>query len=333
MAVLTPIEVSRILASYAHVLIIEDDEAAGLGLKELLEREGYAVTLAASGTEGLQKLTEGDAFDLLLLDVMLPGMDGWAILNQLRSRPSTARLPVIMVTAMTGERDEIDLLKAGADDYIAKPFVFENLMARIRALLRRAVLQTINPLTGLPGNRQVERFLQRCAKEEKTFWAAAYIDIDDFKVYNDYYGFLQGDKVLKATADLISRTLGQYEHKVFIGNIGGDDFLAGFARDVPRQDSGAAEEVKQVLQRIAAEFDEISKQFYSEEHLASGFIEAEGRRGDIERHPLMALSIAVVTNERRTFKHHLAISSTFASVKRRAKSQPGSAVCFDLRNR
>lgn len=333
MAVLTPIEVSRILASYAHILVIEDDEAAGEGLKQLLEREGYEITLAKTGTEGLQELTEGEAYDLLLLDVMLPGLNGWAILNQLRSKPSTARLPVIMVTAMTGERDEIELLKAGADDYIAKPFDFENLMARIRALLRRAVLQTINPLTGLPGNRQVERFLQRCAKEEKTFWAAAYIDIDDFKAYNDFYGFLKGDKVLKATADLISRIVNQCEYKVFVGNIGGDDFLVGFARDVPRQDGRAAEEVKQVLESIAAEFDKMSQQFYSEEHLARGFIEAEGRRGDLERHSLMALSIAVVTNARRSFKHHLAISSTFASVKRRAKSQPGSAVCFDLRGR
>jgi diguanylate cyclase (GGDEF)-like protein len=259
-------------------------------------------------------------------------VDGWTVLSKVRAMPATARLPVIMLTALTGERSEVDMLEAGADDYVAKPFTFESLSARIEALLRRSVLQGINPLTGLPGNRQVERFLQRCVKEHRRFWAAAYVDIDNFKAYNDCYGFLQGDEVLKATADLIVRHADCYPHSAFIGNIGGDDFLVGFAKEAPRSDEMNVGEVRSVLECMAKEFDQISKRFYSEKELERGYIEAEGRRGQVERYPLMTLSVGVVTNTRRLFNHPLEISTTFASVKHRAKSQPGSTVCFDQRS-
>lgn len=333
MGVLSPTEVSRVIASCANILIIDDDKAMGDALLTLLESEGYHVAVALDGSEGLHKLTGGEQYDLVLLDVMLPKLDGWAVLSRMRAAPSTARIPIIMLTAMTEEHNEVELLAAGADDYIPKPFSFDKLMAHINALLRRSALQSINPLTGLPGNRQVERFLQRCVKEDERFWAAAYIDIDNFKAYNDCYGFLQGDEVLKATASFITSVVRDCEHDIFVGNIGGDDFLAGFFKDAPRTDPDAPREVEAVLDAMARQFDRLIRQFYTKEDFARGYLSAESRRGGIEHYPLMSLSIAVVTNTHRLFNHPLEISNTFASVKHRAKSQPGSAVCFDQRRR
>ena len=333
MGVLSTAETSRLLYAGACILVIDDDEDIREILRLSLEREGYKVSLAATGSEGLHKLMDEELCDLVLLDIVLPDIDGWTILSRVRATPATARIPIIMMTAMSEVYSETELLAAGADDYLPKPFSYDDLLAHVQALLRRAALQTINPLTGLPGNRQVERFLQQCSKETTRFWAAAYIDIDNFKAYNDCYGFLQGDEVLKATAELITTVAQSCVHHVFVGNIGGDDFLAGFNNDLPRSDEEGMVGVKMALSRLVVEFDKMVKRFYSEEDFARGYLEAESRRGGIERYPLMALSIAVVSNARRLFNHPLEISNTFVSVKRKAKSLPGSVVCFDQRRR
>jgi PleD family two-component response regulator len=331
MGVLSLSEISQMLFSSASILVIDDDPLLGQALQTVLEREGYRVTLCATGTEGLHRLVDGEQFDLLLLDVILPGMDGWGVLARLRAAPVTAQIPIIMLTAMTDEHDEIELLAAGADDYIAKPFSFDKLMAHIKAICRRSALQSINPLTGLPGNRQVERFLRQCTRERENFWAAAYVDIDNFKAYNDCYGFLRGDEVLRATAELLTTAAGSCEHDIFVGNIGGDDFIMGFTRKVPRRDQAALKEVRCVLERAAGGFDQMVKNFYDPEDVARGYLEAQSRRGGTEQYPLMAISVAVVTNTRRLFDHPLEISNTFASVKHKAKSIAGSAICFDQR--
>jgi diguanylate cyclase (GGDEF)-like protein len=333
MGILTPAEISRMLFPRGKILVIDDDEYLCEALRTTLEHEGYRVSVAHTGAEGLHRLTSGERYDLVLLDVLLPEPDGWAILSQARSSIATFHIPIIMLTAMTDEVDEVRLLSAGADDYIAKPFSFEKLLAHVNAMFRRAALQSINPLTGLPGNRQVELFLRQCAKETECFWAAAYADIDSFKSYNDCYGFLRGDEVLRATAVLMVRTATDCSQDVFVGNIGGDDFLIGFRKRTPRGDARAMKEVREVLSNLAARFDKMVREFYSPQDLARGYLESESRRGGIERNSLMALSIAVVSNNRRLFSHPLEINNAFTSVKRKAKAVVGSAVYFDQRRR
>jgi diguanylate cyclase (GGDEF)-like protein len=316
-----------------RVLVIDDDEFLCEALRASLEHEGYLVSVALTGGEGLHLLTSGEGYDLVLLDVMLPELDGWTILSRIRSSISTFHIPVIMLTAMTAEIDEVRLLDAGADDYIAKPFSYKKLLAHVNAMFRRAALQSINPLTGLPGNRQVEQFLQQCVGETERFWAAAYADIDNFKPYNDCYGFLRGDEILRATAVLMVRTTAPCSQNVFVGNIGGDDFLVGFRKRAPRTDEASLYEVREVLNKLVGRFDQMIREFYRPEDLARGYLESESRRGGMERHPIMALSIAVVANNSRLFIHPLEINNAFASVKRKAKAIAGSAVCFDQRRR
>ena len=333
MGVLTTAELSKMLYGDACILVIDDDQGIREALEMVLHQHGYRVMSASTGGEGLKMLTEGDLCDLLLLDVMLPDINGWTILSRVRATPALARMPIIMMTATSDEHSHIELLTAGADDYLPKPFSYEVLMAHIQALLRRSALQSMNPLTGLPGNRQVERFLQQCVKETENFWAAAYLDIDNFKAYNDCYGFLQGDEVLKATAEIMAGAAVGCGLTLFLGNIGGDDFLIGFSSHSPRADDSSMKEVKTILARLVSEFDSMTRRFYSEADAARGYLEAESRRGGIEHYPLMSISVAVVTNSKRLFNHPLEINNSFVSVKRKAKSLPGSVICFDQRRR
>ena len=332
MAGVSPIEAASMYSPRTSILVIEDDEAAAATLRELIQDRGYYATLATTSADGLKQLASGGVHDLVVIDLAIPDLERWLLLSRLRSTPATARLPIIMLMDPAEKAQEADVLAAGADDYIAKPFSPARLLARVEALIRRSVLQSINPLTGLPGNRQVEQFIAKCARETTAFWAIAYIDIDVFKPFNDNYGFLQGDEVLKTTADLITKTVTRSRHDIFIGHIGGDDFISGLTSSADRSDQSCEEDVKWVLQTLASEFDELVKGFYSDEDLARGFLQVEGRRGVIESYPLMSISIAAVTNRRRVFGHPLEISSALASVKRKAKTSAGSTVCFDLRS-
>jgi two-component system, OmpR family, phosphate regulon response regulator PhoB len=121
----------------ARIMIVEDEEPLTLLLRYNLEAEGYAVDSAARGDEAEVKLKEA-APDLVVLDWMLPGMSGIELCRRLRARPETERLPIIMLTARGEESERIRGLATGADDYIVKPFSVPELVARIRALLRRA---------------------------------------------------------------------------------------------------------------------------------------------------------------------------------------------------
>ena len=118
------------------IAVIDDDVYIGDLLQELLCREGYRVLRAYSGTEALLLLKQEKA-DLILLDLMLPGENGLSILRDLKTRPDTMGIPVILITAKDGEDDVVDGLELGADDYIAKPFGIMELIARVKAVLRR----------------------------------------------------------------------------------------------------------------------------------------------------------------------------------------------------
>ena len=121
-----------------RILVVEDNDKLAASLKKGLQLEGYAVDVAADGSEG-QQLVDGnaDSYDLVVLDLMLPGVDGLTLCRRLRSGGS--RTPVLILTARGGVRDRVEGLDAGADDYLSKPFAFDELAARIRALLRRPV--------------------------------------------------------------------------------------------------------------------------------------------------------------------------------------------------
>ena len=123
----------------AKILIIDDSPKY---LADALPLYGYEVDVATDGMQGLKKLTsENSDYDMVLLDVMMPNMDGWETLKAIRVNKRLENIPVIMITALNEEQKEISGLKFGADDYVVKPFILPNLLARIEALLRRSTWQ------------------------------------------------------------------------------------------------------------------------------------------------------------------------------------------------
>jgi len=166
-----------------------------------------------------------------------------------------------------------------------------------------------NPLTGLPGNVIIEEKLKQVLADDMDF-AVLYFDLDNFKAYNDVYGFENGDKILCVTAQLIQKQLDRMAMKgVFLGHIGGDDFIA-VVRDA---------DVAEFCEAVIHSFDERVKDFFTEEDKQRGYIVTQNRHGVTEKFPLTTLSIAVVTSKSRTYSNPEEIGEAAGQVKKQCK--------------
>src|SRR5918992_507980 len=181
----------------AETILIADDDSDIRRFVEInLRLEGFE-TLSASDGEEAYKMAIEEGPDLVLMDVMMPGIDGFELCQRLRTDPRTATASVIMLTAKSLSADKVVGLTAGADDYMIKPFDPLELVARVKSTLRRArEMREVNPLTGLPGNAIITQELQRRVETTEPF-ALMHVDLNNFKAFNDYYGFARGDTVLK----------------------------------------------------------------------------------------------------------------------------------------
>jgi len=286
-----------------------------------LVRGGYKVVTASNGIEALEK-AERECPDIILLDVVMPLMDGLEACQRLRSNVKTTQIPVIMLTDRSRVDDKIAGLKCGADDYMTKPFDPLELVARVSAHISRTeIIKAVNPLTGLPGSSWVENDIVMRIKRGKKF-AIGYVDLDNFKPFNDFYGFSRGDKVIKLVADVITTTLKQWGNKDDLaGHIGGDDFIFVTTPD----------RVETISRQIVGKFDQKIPAFYDKTDRDKGFIVTTDRQGTEQKFPIMAISIGVVSNARRKFNCVAEVSTVGAEVKAHAKRLPGSNYFIDRR--
>lgn len=303
------------------ILIIEDTEFMKKLISDVLKEAGYEVVTASSGDEGLQKVRE-EKPDLVLLDVVMPGMDGFEVCRILREDESNNLMPIIMLTAQENEDHKLEGLELGADDYIIKPFNSRELVSRVRNTLKRIDRNRLaNPLTGLRGNIEIQvEINQRIAKKE--VFAVIYGDLDNFKSYNDVYGFASGDRAIKLTADvLIDATNTFGNSRDFIGHIGGDDFVIITTPD----------KVDAICENIIKTFDIKIKELYCKEDVDRGYIVTSNRQGQIMKFPLVSISLSVVTNEERELISHVQIAEIAAELKKKAKAMQGSVYVKDRR--
>jgi CheY-like chemotaxis protein len=287
-------------------VLIVDDEPQVRALRRTALGKTYEVAEAESGEEALRLARSGD-FRLVLLDVMMPGMSGHEVCHRLRTNPFTCHMTIVMLTARDREEDVVAGLQVGADDYIVKPFKVSELRARIESHLRRQWRELqANPLTGLPGNMQIDHVLRAHLKGEAQF-AVCYADLNNFKAYNDRYGFTAGDRILNFSAELLSeaiREAGDPETD-FVGHVGGDDFVLVTGPD----------RVEHICRLVVTRFDEGVSAFYTPDDIARGGFDAEDRQGRGLFVPLMALSLAVVTVTSGEFEHPAQISQIAADIK------------------
>jgi diguanylate cyclase (GGDEF)-like protein len=303
------------------ILIADDDEDILKFVEVNLRLEKFEVRKASDGEQALKVATE-ERPDLVLLDVMMPKLDGFEVCQRLRSDPRTSNVSIIMLTAKSLSADKVVGLTTGADDYIIKPFDPLELIARVKSTLRRArSMRDMNPLSGLPGNVAIQAELHRRISARETF-ALMYADLDEFKAYNDYYGFARGDMVLKLLATILQETVVSLDAECgFVGHIGGDDFAIMSQAD-------GAEDIAKV---IIAKFDDQIGAFYDQQDRKRGYITVLDRRDEAHDFPLMSISIGVVTNSVRKIESHWEASEIASEMKQFAKKRKGSSYAFDRR--
>lgn len=305
------------------LLVIDDDPLMRRIVTQSFDRSAYELVEAESGPVGIQCAFDQHP-DLILLDVMMPEMDGFEVIRRLRAHPITQGVPIVLLTALGEISEKVYGMQLGADDYITKPFDPRELRARVQAHLKRSehYLQT-SPLTNLPGNNAIQQAIASRLESNEAL-AVIYFDLTNFKSYNDRYGWFAGDEIIKRLGVIIvNAALESGDSHIFVGHIGGDDFVVvtnpSFVDGVGRT--------------TLEQFDRMIPDFYSPEDRTRGYIEMTDRQGELRRVPLVSLGAAVVTNEHRKLDHPLQVAQIAAEVKRYLKTLPGSQIVYDRRRR
>jgi len=304
-----------------RVLLADDQTELLMLMKEMVEFAGFEVVTANDGVEAMQAVFETSP-DIIVLDYNMPRKDGLQVAQDLKNNPVFAHIPIIIVTGIGEKSTKLKGLSMGIDDYLIKPVDTDELVARIRMILKRnkQVLDT-NPLSKLPGNPSIQARIEREIQKGGEF-AVLYLDLDNFKAYNDNYGFEAGDRVIKATANLLVKLTIQNENSEdFIGHIGGDDYIVvtSYAKS------------EELAKRITLAFDEISPSFYNKADRERGCIVSTDRQGNIKKFALLSISIGIVQNHTRPLHSFAQVSNIGTELKKAAKAANKSHYTIDRR--
>jgi diguanylate cyclase (GGDEF)-like protein len=305
-----------------RILLVDDEPQLVKVIKMRLEGAGYFVLSAGTGQEAL-KLVKEENPDLIILDIVMPDIDGFQICNILRSQFKTSHIPIIFLSAMRGVEDKIKGFNIGADDFLTKPFVSGELLARVNnILIKNSALKLSSPLTGLPGNVSIRKeTARRIANGGQYSWI--YFDLDNFKEYNDHYGFLQGDDVIHFISETLVEALEKKGNgNDFLGHIGGDDFIV----------ISTLEKTEDIAQYVLQKIEDNSHRFFRDKELRVGYYEYVKRDRQIVKVPTqLCLTVAVITSEDIKFQHPAQVSTFAAQVKEYGKSIKGSVVVYNRR--
>ncbi|MBU2573758.1 MAG: response regulator [Elusimicrobia bacterium] len=306
------------------LLVADDDKTFHRIISRVFEGTEWRVEAAEDGVAALESIGVKPP-DVLLLDLNMPRLGGRELLSRIRGNPRLAMIPVIILSGDGAPQEQALEFGLGADDFISKPFNPRDLVARVESAARRnRRMLGANPLTFLPGGPAIEEEAARRIKAGGPL-AFFYIDIDNFKAYNDGYGYLNGDNAIKCVSGLLTDLEDDFAAEdIFVGHIGGDDFVVMADPRKAEAMAGA----------IAAGFDAMVPGFYSEADQARGFITSKDRSGETREFPLMTLSIAIATNEKRALDHYAKIVDLTSEMKRYLKNleiRSGSVYLKDRR--
>ena len=245
-----------------------------------------------------------------------------SIYSKIKENDDNNITPIIVVSSNIDRQHRVEVLKTGIEHYIKKPIDEEYFYYTIINLLDLLdINRRVSPLTGLPGNVQIQAEMKKRLLNDEEF-SMMYFDLDNFKSYNDLYGFFKGDEIIKFTAKVISRHIHSREcDSSFVGHIGGDDFVAIVSTT----------DCEIICQNIIAEFDKNIVNYYLEEDALRGYIEVENRKGILEQFPIVSITIGVVNVTKGRFNNILEIGEMGAGVKHRAKTIPGSTYVINKR--
>jgi PleD family two-component response regulator len=296
----------------ARLLIVEDDNDISNMLKIYFTGLGYDVDVAPRGSEALEK-TRTVLPHLIVLDIMLPDIDGYEVCRKLRQNTRSSHIPVIFLTQKDERSDKLQGLELGADDYITKPFDIEELKLRVQGAIRRSEREALtDPHSGLPAGRLIEEQLRLTIRRKG--WAYMDLRINFFDQFKDVYGFVAADDVLRFAAMLMSEVVDELgSSSDFIGHAGGDNFIIITSED----------HAEKIRDRLKMRFAEEIQTHYNFQDRQQGFILAANSENQMERTPLMTFSIGIVTPKQQSFADIREITELAADVRR--QDVPGLA--------
>ncbi len=303
-----------------RVLLLHSDPDEASTLAGVLGKAGFDVQSSDGTSLAMDELFH-DPPTLVLVAEGAGGRSVETLVRDLKADPLLGRLPIVVLIREV-RVDDVDWGALAVDDYIAVPYRPNDVARRLRLCLSRMARSLdANPLTHLPGNTSILYETTRRIESGRPF-ALAYLDVDNFKSFNDRYGYGRGDEVLVVTCRLLTTVVSELAGtEGFVGHVGGDDFV--FMSDPATIDTAC--------QTVIKRFDLVIPDFYDREDRQRGYIDSVDRKGNHEQFPLMTLSIAVVTNEFAPIKHPGDVSMIASQLKKYAKAMPGSVYVKDQR--
>ena len=305
---------------YQEISIIDDTDELTTRLNNIFKEEKDYIfkNILSMKIEEIMK----DIPDLIIINEDGVEMGVIEICNYIRHYSENPITPIMVISSNIDKNHRLNILKENVEYFIKAPMDDEYIYYTIRNIIRLMTSnRKVSPLTGLPGNLQIQVELKKKLLKKQEF-SILYFDLDNFKEYNDTYGFLKGDEVIKFTAKTILNVIHQYKlEESFVGHIGGDDFV-GIISDI---------DYDKLCQDIITKFDNGILEYFNEEDIERGYLEVANRKGIIEQVPLTALSIGVVKVLPGEYTNPLEIGEVGAQVKHLAKTQIGSAYVINRR--
>lgn len=291
------------MSNNGRILVVEDDFDIANMLRIYFTGQGYNVEVAPRGSDALT-VCRRQLPDLIVLDIMLPDMDGYAVCRELRTTTRTKHIPIIFLTQKDERSDRIAGLELGADDYITKPFDIEELKLRVkRAITSYKHTNMTDPITGLPSGKLIEEELLQLMRTGED-WTLVLIGIDHMRPYIDHYSFINANEVRRFTAQIISRAIdSKGTMNDFVGHASDDSFVV----------ITHTKDVHALTETMRQEFKSGIPAHYN-------FVDAEqGGIGlaDGTLAPLMALSIGIVSSRGQSFADIREITEIAAELRRK----------------
>jgi len=304
-----------------HFLLLSQDNSLTELVTELWPQAALEWTTIAQGRGAIERIFN-DPPDLLLVDRDLPDMDGLEIVRLVKGENVYRQVPVVICLQESSLPDVFSKPSLEFDDFLLRPFKEEEVKRRLELTWQRSTKSLdANPLTKLPGNTSIIQKIQELIDRKDEF-ALAYVDLDNFKAFNDKYGFSRGDEVLMMTSRVIVNTVrATAGSSGFVGHIGGDDFVFILSPD----------RIEQACQGVIRNFDSIVPHFYNSEDRRAGCIRSLDRQGNECVFSLMTLSIAVVFNRQGGLQHSGQAAQIAMNLKKKAKQESTSSYVLDRR--
>ncbi len=304
-----------------EIFVIEDEEDVISDLKNLFKDNKDVILKAVTANSLSEHLLDLPSLFIINEDKIEKG-SLIATCQTIRNNEDNSITPIMVLTSNKTLTHQREILKEEVEFYLKKPIDNDCLFYMIKNILKLLSRNRgISPLTKLPGNVPIQSELKKRLLKKQDF-AVLYFDLDNFKAYNDTYGFLGGDEIIKQTARIILKHVNADENNHnFVGHIGGDDFVALVSNN----------NYEEMCQNIILEFDKKILDYFSEEDKERGYLEVPNRKGVMEEFPLVSISIGVVEVTKNRFDNVLEIGEVGAQVKHLAKVTPGSAYAINRR--